>query len=55
MQEETNGHAIVHAPGRAPLLVAPYLDTPKLDMQAREAVLREVGQVFVQWANDGMR
>jgi beta-lactamase class A len=49
--EETNDFALVRPPGRPPLLVAAYYDAPKLDMDHREAVLREVGSVFVGWAN----
>jgi len=48
--EESNDFAIVRPPGRAPLLVAAYYDAPKLDFDAREAVLREVGAAFVAWA-----
>jgi beta-lactamase class A len=33
-----------------PLLVAAYHDAPGLDMDIREAVLRDVGSVFVTWA-----
>ncbi len=47
--EETNDFALVRPPGRAPLLVAAYYDAPKLDADAREAVLREVGAAFVKW------
>jgi len=55
VEEETNDYAIVRPPGRAPLLVATYLNAPGLAMPAREAVLREAGRVFVQWANDGLQ
>jgi beta-lactamase class A len=48
--EESNDFAIVRPPGRAPLLVSAYYDAPKLNLDAREAVLREVGAVFVVWA-----
>jgi beta-lactamase class A len=48
--EESNDFAIVRPPGRAPLLVSAYYDAPKLDLDAREAVLREVGAAFVRWA-----
>ena len=47
---ETNDYAIVRPPGRAPLLVGAYLDAPRLDLVTRQAVLREVGSAFVQWA-----
>ncbi|WP_236002488.1 class A beta-lactamase [Paraburkholderia elongata] len=52
VEEETNDYAIVRPPGRAPLLIAAYYDAPALGMPAREAVLREVGAVFVKWAAD---
>ena len=52
VEEETNDYAIVRPPGRAPLLIAAYYDAPALDMPAREAVLREVGAVFVKWTTD---
>jgi beta-lactamase class A len=48
--QQTNDFAIVRPPGRAPLLVAAYYDAPKLDLDAREAVLREAGAAFVAWA-----
>jgi beta-lactamase class A len=48
--EETNDCAIVRPPERAPLFVAAYYDAPKLGMEPREAVLREVGQAFLKWA-----
>jgi beta-lactamase class A len=47
---ETNDYAIVRPPGRAPLFVAAYYDAPGLGMDSREAVLREVGAAFTQWA-----
>jgi beta-lactamase class A len=50
-EEETNDFAIVRPPGRAPLIVAAYYDAPKLDMDHREGVLRQVGAAFVDWAN----
>ncbi|MFP6562754.1 class A beta-lactamase [Paraburkholderia sp. B3] len=50
LERETNDYAIVRPPGRAPLLVAAYYDAPGLAMDRREAVLREAGSVFVQWA-----
>ena len=49
-EEETNDYAIVRPPGREPLLVAVYYDAPKVDLDRREAVLRDVGAVFVRWA-----
>lgn len=50
VERETNDYALVRPPGRAPLLVAVYYDAPGASMEAREAVLREAGAVFVQWA-----
>ncbi|WP_144160341.1 class A beta-lactamase [Paraburkholderia sp. BCC1885] len=50
IEAETNDYAIVRPPGRAPLLVAAYYDAPHVSMDSREAVLREVGTVFVNWA-----
>ncbi|WP_322054432.1 class A beta-lactamase [Paraburkholderia bannensis] len=50
IEEQTNDYALVRPPGRAPLLVAAYYDAPGVSMEAREAVLREAGKVFVQWA-----
>lgn len=50
VESETNDYALVRAPGRAPLLVAVYYDAPGVSMDAREAVLREAGTMFVQWA-----
>jgi beta-lactamase class A len=50
LEGETNDYALARPPGRAPLLVAAYYDAPKLDMERREAVLRDVGSAFVAWA-----
>jgi beta-lactamase class A len=50
VESETNDYALVRPPGRAPLLVAVYYDAPGIGMDAREAVLREAGTAFVQWA-----
>jgi beta-lactamase class A len=50
VEEETNDYAIVRPPGRAPLLIAAYYDAPKLGIESRETVLREVGAAFVAWA-----
>jgi beta-lactamase class A len=50
VESETNDYALVRPPGRPPLLVAVYYDAPGVSMEAREAVLREAGTVFVQWA-----
>jgi beta-lactamase class A len=51
VDRETNDYAIVRPPGRAPLIVAAYYDAAGVDMDHREAVLREAGHVFVQWAS----
>jgi len=50
VESETNDYVLVRPPGRAPLFVAVYYDAPSVGMDAREAVLREAGTVFVQWA-----
>lgn len=50
VEEQTNDYALVRPSGRAPLLVAAYYDAPGMSMDAREAVLREAGTVFVKWA-----
>jgi beta-lactamase class A len=50
VEAETNDYAVVRPPGRAPLLVAACYDAPELHMDAREAVLKEVGRAFVKWA-----
>lgn len=50
VERETNDFALVRPPGRAPLLVAVYYDAPGVSMDQREAVLREAGAAFVQWA-----
>jgi beta-lactamase class A len=50
VEEESNDYAIVRPPGRAPLLVATYYDSPKLSMADREVVLHETGSAFVNWA-----
>jgi beta-lactamase class A len=50
LDNETNDYALARPPGRAPLLVAAYYDAPQLNMDTREAVLRDVGSVFVTWA-----
>lgn len=48
---ETNDVAVAYPVGRsAPLFVSAYYDAPKLRPDGREAVLREVGTVFVSWA-----
>lgn len=49
VESETNDYAIVRPPGRAPLLIAAYYDAQSVNMDTREAVLREAGRVFVQW------
>lgn len=50
VEEQTNDYALVRPPGRAPFMVAAYYDAPGVSMDAREAVLREAGKVFVEWA-----
>lgn len=50
VESETNDYALVRPPARAPLLVAVYYDAPGVGLDAREAVLREAGTAFVQWA-----
>jgi beta-lactamase class A len=50
LEEETNDYAIVRPPGRAPLIVASYYDAPGVSLAQREAVLREAGGAFVNWA-----
>lgn len=50
VERETNDYAIVRPPGRAPLFVAAYYDAPGVSMELREAVLREAGHGFVEWA-----
>ncbi len=47
---ECNDYAIVHRPGRAPLMMATYHDAPGMELGAQEAVLREVGSAIVAWA-----
>ncbi|MGF6899107.1 hypothetical protein P3T22_000349 [Paraburkholderia sp. GAS348] len=37
---------------RVPLFIAAYYDALALGMPTREAVLREVGAVFVKWTLD---
>ena len=54
VESETNDYALVSPPGRAPLLVAVYYDAPGVRMDAREAVLREAGTAFVQWATSAV-
>ena len=43
-------YAIVRPPGRAPLLVSAFYESPTVDFDGQEAVLREVGAAFVRWA-----
>jgi beta-lactamase class A len=50
LDEETNDYAIVRPPGRSPLIVAAYYDASKVNVDARETVLHEVGSAFVKWA-----
>jgi beta-lactamase class A len=48
--EESNDYAIVRPPGRAPLMIAVFYDAPNIKTAAREAVIRETGEAFVNWA-----
>ncbi|MCB8877973.1 class A beta-lactamase [Acidisoma silvae] len=48
--EESNDYAIVRPTGRAPLLIAVYYNAPNTKIADREAVIREVGDAFVKWA-----
>lgn len=41
--DETNDYAIIWPSGRPPILVAAYYNAPGIDLDLREAVLREVG------------
>jgi len=50
VESKTNDYALVRPPRRAPLIVAVYYDAPGVGLDAREAVLREAGTAFVQWA-----
>ncbi|WP_239479465.1 class A beta-lactamase [Lichenicola cladoniae] len=43
--DETNDYAITWPPGRRPVLIAAYYNAPGMDLDLREAVLREVGTV----------
>ncbi len=45
-----NDYAVAWPPDRAPLVVAAYHDAPGMELDAQEAVLREVGTVVVAWA-----
>ncbi len=45
-----NDYAVAWPPGRAPLVMAAYYDAPGMEMEAQEAVLREVGATVVAWA-----
>jgi beta-lactamase class A len=50
LDHETNDVAFVQPVGRTPLVIAAYYDAPHVEMDGREGVLREAGQVFVEWA-----
>ncbi|BBX82651.1 class A beta-lactamase [Mycolicibacterium aubagnense] len=50
IEKETNDYLLARPPGAAPLLIAAYYDAPGKPLAEREAVLREVGGLFVQWA-----
>lgn len=45
-----NDYAIARRAGRAPLAMAAYYDAQGMELEAQEAVLREVGAVVVKWA-----
>lgn len=46
-----NDYAFARRPGAAPLVMAAYYDAPGMEMQAQEAVLRELGRTIVTWAD----
>jgi beta-lactamase class A len=50
VENETNDYLLARPAERAPLLIAAYYDAPGKPADEREAVLREVGRSFVQWA-----
>ena len=43
-------YAVARLPRRAPLVMAAYYDAPGLELEAQEAVLREVGSAITAWA-----
>ncbi len=45
-----NDYAVAWPPGRLPLVMAAYYDAPGMEMEAQEAVLREVGAAVVAWS-----
>lgn len=45
-----NDYAVAWPTGRVPLVMAAYHDAPGMEMEAQEAVLREVGAAVVAWA-----
>jgi len=47
---QTNDVAILRPPGRAPILVAAFYASPPAPLEAREAVLRQVGEAVARWA-----
>ncbi|GAS88198.1 serine hydrolase [Mycolicibacterium brisbanense] len=50
VENETNDYLLARPAERPPLLVAAYYDAPGKPSDEREAVLREAGRLFVQWA-----
>ena len=50
IENETNDYLLARPPGAAPLLIAAYYDAPGKPLAEREAVLRQVGRLFVQWS-----
>jgi beta-lactamase class A len=47
---QTNDVAILRPPGRAPILVAAFYASSPAPLEAREAVLRQVGEAVARWA-----
>ncbi len=47
--DETNDVAIAWRPGHSPLLAAAYYDAPRVDADARDAALREIGAAIATW------
>ncbi len=45
-----NDFAIARPPNRPPLAMAAYYDAPGMQMEAQEAVLREIGSAILAWA-----
>ncbi|MGI4795691.1 MAG: class A beta-lactamase [Janthinobacterium lividum] len=45
-----NDYAVAWPPGRAPLVMSAYYEAPGMEMEAQEAILREIGSAIVAWA-----